>query len=249
MKGSIRKLNLEGYECLLYLPPSYESDARRYPVIYMNGGENIPELIADLEPRFVSDCREFLLLNITPRDWKNDYSPWSAPPVMGGEGSFGGGAPAYLSRLTDKVKPYLDSNYRTMPDPAGTAMIGYSLGGLTALYSLYVTGSFGKIGCISGSLWFNRWMEYMNSHAPLNRDAKVYLSLGNGESRSRNQTLARVADCTSEAAEILSRGLNSPENRILEWNHGGHFTGIPQRCRKAILWLMTRLHCETGGTE
>jgi hypothetical protein len=39
-------------------------------------------------------------------------------------------------------------------------------------------------------------------------------------------------------AEVLKQQLKSAENIALEWNSGGHFTEVPQRFQKAIMWLM-----------
>jgi predicted alpha/beta superfamily hydrolase len=91
---------------------------------------------------------------------------------------------------------------------------------------------------MSGSLWFDGWTEFMASNKPLSSSLRVYLSLGAFEERSRNERMAKVGDCTRRATEILKEQLTIKENLILEWNHGGHFTEIPQRHQQGILWLM-----------
>jgi predicted alpha/beta superfamily hydrolase len=116
--------------------------------------------------------------------------------------------------------------------------MGYSLGGLVSLYALYTCGVFGKIGSLSGSLWYDGWTEFMESNKPVDNGAKVYMSLGDREERARNPRMAKVGDCTRMAAEVLKQQLKSDENITLEWNSGGHFTEIPQRFQKAIIWLM-----------
>lgn len=84
MIGTIQQLRIFDYKGEQYLPPHYyEAGLEHYPVIYLNGGEDVPEMIAELESHFGVDCREFLLLNICPHQWTNDYSPWPAPPIMG----------------------------------------------------------------------------------------------------------------------------------------------------------------------
>jgi predicted alpha/beta superfamily hydrolase len=240
MKGTLQDIWIGGYECKLYIPPNYRGRREHYPVIYMNGGEHLPEILDGIEPHFHKDCREFLLLCIQPNSWNDDFSPWPAPPLNLNEEPFGGGAFRYLNFLNQEAKPYLDSNYRTKPEPENTAVIGYSLGGLAALFSLYVCSGFGKIGSLSGSLWFEDWTEYMRKNQPKNPDAYVYLSLGKGEERSRNAFMAKVGDCTKKAAEILKDQLNLETHFIMEWNNGGHFTEIEKRFQKAILWLMQR---------
>jgi predicted alpha/beta superfamily hydrolase len=181
---------------------------------------------------------QVLLICIQPVKWNDDYSPWHAAPLLDRAEPFGRGALAYLNFVSETVKPYVDAQYRTKPESVNTALLGYSLGGLAALYALYYNSAFGRIGSLSGALWFDGWTEFMESNIPLNTDAKVYLSLGNGEERSRNQRMGKAGDCTRKAAEILSHQLKLADNQALEWNTGGHFIEIPQRHIKALLWLM-----------
>lgn len=238
MKGTLHKLIIDEHDCSIYLPPGYGIHGLNYPSVYVNGSDQIPEILSGLEPHFGVDCQTFLLICIQPAEWNDDYSPWQMSPLTDKDEPFGGGALAYLNFLSGSIKPYVDARYHTKPEPANTVLIGYSLAGLAALYALYNTGMFGKIGSLSGSLWFDNWMEFMEAGIPLNTEARVYLSLGKGEEHSRNQRMGKVGDCTRRAAEILSQQLKPADNLVLEWNTGGHFADIPQRYIKALLWLM-----------
>lgn len=244
----IIEIQIAGLSCNLYFPSNYNSTQTYYPVIYVNGEIPIEEVINEVKKTGVNT--EFLLLSIQPDDWNNDFTPWSAPAFRKGEAAPAGRADEYIFRLTQEIKPYIDANYRTKPEPEHTALFGYSLGGLAALYSIYKTDQFGVIGSLSGSLWYDNFCEYMEQHKPLRKDLRVYLSLGKKESLSKNPRMGRVADCTERAKEILVRQLSTNaddaqsdiqgrlfENVCLEWNDGGHFHEIPQRFAKAIVWL------------
>lgn len=238
MKGSIQNLTIQGYECLLYLPPEYETSYVDYPVVYINGEGEIAKIMEAIEHYFKVKCEPFLLISILSTNWKADYSPWPATALVKKEEAFTGGAPGYLDFLVNIVKPFIDLYYRTKQERESTVLMGYSLGGLVSLYSLYTSKTFGKIGSLSGSLWFDSWVEFMEANLPMNGEARVYLSLGDGEERSKNQRLAKVGDCTKKAVEILKLQLKSKDKVILEWNPGGHFTETLKRYEKAILWLM-----------
>jgi len=239
MRGTIQNFTIGGYECLLYLPPDYDERGLDYPVVYVNGEDELQEIMEGLEPNFGKKCEGFILLSIVSKDWGEDYSPWSAPGLRKNDKQFGGGAGDYLHFLVETVKPFMDKNYRTKGEPENTVLLGYSLGGLAALYALYTCGgAFGKIGSLSGSLWFEGWIEFIQSNTLDDTNGKVYLSLGTGEERSRNPRMARVGDWTRKTAEIIKHQLNSSENLVLEWNNGGHFTETAQRYQKAVLWLM-----------
>lgn len=241
-KERIQELQIAGLSCRLFLPQDYENAGRRYPVIYINGEVSLEEVAkkaAEMDAKM-----DFLILSVQPENWNDDFTPWGAPPIRRDEEAPAGLADAYLKRLTQEIKPYVDAHYHTKPEPAHTALIGYSLGGLTALYAVYRTDVFGVIGSLSGSLWYDGFCAYMEREKPLSAEIKVYLSLGKKESESRNPRMARVADCTERARKILLRQTESAacqaasEERVcLEWNEGGHFHEIPRRFARALAWI------------
>ena len=239
MEGNIENLTIAGYECTLYLPPKYYINDVNYPVVYINGEDNIQGIMEDLESHFGVDCSAFIAISVMVEEWNENFTPWDAPALTKKSESFKGGATSYLNFLADTIKPFIDEHYKTRPEPSNTALIGYSLGGLTALYALYTINSFGKIGSMSGSLWYDGWIEFMDSHMPANANSLVYMSLGRSEEHSRNQRMAKVGNCTRKAALILEEQLEFKENPILEWNDGGHFSEISNRFKRALLWLMS----------
>lgn len=227
----IIEMQIAGLSCNLYLPESYNSTQTYYPVIYVNGEIPIAEIIEEVKKARTST--EFLLLSIQPMKWNDDFTPWSAPAFRKGEEAPAGRADEYIRRLTREIKPFIDANYRTKPEPEHSVLLGYSLGGLAALYSIYRMDRFGVIGSLSGSLWYDNFCEFMEQNQPLRKDLKVYLSLGKKESLSKNPRMGQVADCTVCARDILIRQI---ENVFFEWNDGGHFHEIPKRFAKAIAW-------------
>lgn len=235
------KKTIGGRQCFFYLPPGYGEPGRRYPVLYANGmetpGEDFEKMIHPAAEGFRSgECKEFIFISVELADFDRDCSPWPAPAVFRGKADFAGGAGDYLELLTRGIKPLVDKEFFTLPDPAHTGLMGYSLAGLLALYGLYKSSCFGRIASLSGSLWYDGWLEYMESHTPQNQDARVYLSLGTGEEKSRNQRMARVGDCTRRAAELLKRQLPGGEVSFV-WNPGGHFTGVTERHGAALAWF------------
>lgn len=205
MNCHIQELQIAGLDCRLYLPPGYEEGEAHYPVIYVNGDIPIEGMVTKLVN--AGARADFLLLSIQPKSWNDDFTPWAAPAFRAGEEAPQGRADVYLSCLTEKVKPYMDTHYRTKLEPAHTALFGYSLGGLAAVYAIYKTDVFGAIASLSGSLWFDGFCEFMEREKPSRTDLQVYLSLGKKESRSKNPRMSRVAACTQRAGEILAEQL------------------------------------------
>lgn len=237
MKGKIIDVNISGRKCFLYLPPEYEKSKKRYPVIYVNGADDLEGIIDLIEPNFNISCMEFLLLNIESENWGAEYTPWPAKQIFSQGEPFLGNADEYLKVIEDIIKPYIDENYRTLREPSYTSLVGYSLGGLMALYSLYKSMIFKNVASMSGSLWYDGLIKFMNKNKPMNLDSRVYISLGKKEMNSRNKRMASVDICTRKVFDMLKKDIQNIENLKLEWNEGGHFTKISERFAKAIMWI------------
>ena len=233
----LKELSISGMNCRLYLPSGYEEGKEHYPVIYVNGEIPMEGIMTVLVNRGVR--ADFLLLSVKPKSWNDDFTPWTAPAFRAEEEAPQGRADAYLSCLAEEIKPYMDAHYRTKPEPVHTALFGYSLGGLTAVYALYKTDAFGVAARLSGSLWVDGFCAFMGREKPLRTDLRIYLSLGKKESRSKNPRMNRVAACTERAEEILAAQLGETGGKVFfEWNEGGHFHDIEGRFVKAIMWWM-----------
>ena len=223
------KRELDGRSCTFLIPEGQGP----FPAVLLCGHDPAEilngALTDDLPPVlwFSADC-----------DWSRDYSPWPAPGVRGGADFTGGGA-AHLRVLEETVLPVLRRDYPVLPGAAHLAAMGYSLGGLFALWALYQSDAFGAAASLSGSLWFDGWADYAQTHAPA-PGASVYLSLGRSEERAGDPRMGAVGDNTRRTYELL-RQSQGEERVMLEWNRGGHFTGIPNRWNKALRWLLPRL--------
>lgn len=173
------------------------------------------------------------LAAISGVDWNRELSPWPAPGVFRDGEDFGGKGPDFLDMLTGQIVPLVETQLGFAP--ASRAVAGYSLAGLFALWSVFQTDVFDRTASVSGSLWFDGFMDYLKSSAPPNGLRQIYLSLGDREKNARNQRMAAVEDCTRKAVELL-RKWNIPV--IFEMNPGGHFQDIPGRIARGIDQLM-----------
>ncbi len=128
------KMNGEGIldrDVIIWLPNDYESNSKnKYPVLYMHDGQNI----------FDPTTSSFGI------DWKIDETLDSLsklgtidiPLVVGiyntsertADYTIGNQSQAYMKFVVDIVKPFIDKNYRTLPDRENTAVGGSSYGGL-----------------------------------------------------------------------------------------------------------------------
>ena len=194
-----------------------------------NEGSEVLERI-----RTLTDA-DLTMASVRIPDWNRDLSPWEAPAVFGGE-PFGGGADAYLKKLTGTCIPRILEGLDS--EPPHIIIAGYSLAGLFSIYSLYRTDVFDAAVSASGSLWFPGFTEMMEKEEPLSTPKAVYLSLGDRESKTRNPVMSSVKERTEKALDILSgHGIDS----VLEMNPGNHFTEPALRTAKGIAWALERL--------
>ena len=77
----------------------------------------------------------------------------------------------------------------------------------------------------------------MAGHRPVNKDVRVYLSLGAKEERTKDPFLSQAGEAVRAAKRILD-GQLLPGHCRLDWNKGGHFSDISGRIRKALVWMM-----------
>src|ERR1043166_3293200 len=129
-------------DLLVALPPSYTAEGRRYPVLYMQDGQNLFDpatshagdwgLPARLD-RLAGRGVEAVVVGVPHggRGRRYEYSPFR-DPVQGG-----GGGDRYLAFLAGTVKPLVDASFRTLPGRGHTIIAGSSLGGLISLYALW----------------------------------------------------------------------------------------------------------------
>ena len=175
----------------------------------------------------------YSMLAVTCSEWNKDLSPWDADAVFKGEPDFKGGADDYLKRLTEEIIPEAMNEHSLKPSCAYIA--GYSMAGLFALYSLYKTDVFNGAASCSGSLWFPGFRDYVFNNDLIASPSKIYMSLGDRESKTKNRVMAAVEDNTKAIVErYRSLGINV----FFEMNQGGHFTDPALRTAKGIAYLI-----------
>ena len=209
-----------GYSLTLLLPDREPDGAVYLP---MHGS---PEGIWELLPQ-----KTAALISIDGFDWNRDLSPWPAPAAFGGE-DFGGQADAFLARLTDDIIPFAEREAGLTP--AWRGLSGYSLAGLFSVYAAYRTDLFSRVASVSGSMWYDGWMDYARRTplaAPLRR---TYFSVGAKEKKTRNVRMACVEENTRQMhGLLLSLGIGSR----FHLNPGNHFVDADKRMAAAVGYL------------
>lgn len=177
-------------------------------------------------------CENFALAAIGGLNWNHDLSPWPTPNIGNNKYGFGG-ADEYIKKLTNEIMPEIRAKLGF--EPEFTAIAGYSLAGLFALYAAYKTDVFSRIASVSGSLWFPGFTDFAETHDFVKTPDRIYLSLGDAEVKTRDKNLAPVRKNTELLAGFYkSRGIET----IFELNPGNHFTDTIGRTAKGIMKMI-----------
>ena len=203
------------------------------PVIYLNTVSNEGQQV--FEAAQAASRSPFTLVSISDLDWNHDMAPWNSPAAFKKGEPFTGGADDYLRLLVEEIIPRAEKDLASPPAWRGIA--GYSLAGLFALYAIYQTDVFSRVGYMSGSLWFPGFKEYVFSHEPKRWPDCIYFSLGDREAKTRNSVLKTVQENTEAIhAFYQSKDIDT----AFQLNPGNHFVQGIERTAAGIQWLLNR---------
>jgi hypothetical protein len=163
-------------------------------------------------------------------NWNDDMTPWTAEGVFKKAKPFGGHAAVFLDKLTNEIIPE-DEKSLDIKDAERTIM-GVSLSGLFAVWACFNTNTFTNVISISGSLWYDGFVEWMNEQMPSPQLKKVCMLLGEKEKNAKDKRMATVEEKTLAIADILK--LKSQADVSFELVEGTHFSPILPRLNRAF---------------
>ncbi len=221
-------------DVLVWLPPSYTTSQRRYPVIYMHDGLNlfdrftsysgewqVDETITTLaleDPRY-----EAIMVGLPNMKEKRgvEYSPYDYELFgvhMGGQGD------SYVRFIIETVKPLIDHDFRTRPETVATGIAGSSMGGLISLYGfLRYPQVFGLCAAFSTAYWFGDNSLLRATRERATGHGRVYLDVGTKEGETLlnwtqippEQTDAAYCDGVRALRDALLAGGYAEGNTLL----------------------------------
>lgn len=175
------------------LPEGYdENPDMRYPVMYMFDGHNV---FFDEDATFGKSWgmdkymresgKQLIIVGVECNHQGNrrlvEYSPLTYENSE--HGKIKGKGAAMMNWMVKTLKPYIDENFRTLPDRKNTILAGSSMGGLIALYGVTAYNHiFQRGACLSPSLWVapGKVLE-MVARAHIRRDTTIYMDYGENE--------------------------------------------------------------------
>jgi predicted alpha/beta superfamily hydrolase len=202
----------------VWLPPGYndsENSDRRYPVLYLNDGQNLFEpatsfngvewQVDETADRLIREgaIPPMIIVGMdnAARERIREYMPHrSLHPVM--LRVYGTRYPSFLFK---EVIPFMARYYRVAIEPENTGLGGSSLGALIALYTVAVRpGAIGRLLLESPSLWASNRQLIRQSRAVKRWPERVFLATGTAEAGRKDKDQSMVDD-VRELASILRR--------------------------------------------
>jgi enterochelin esterase-like enzyme len=220
----------------VWLPPGYddaENAARRYPVFYLNDGQNLFEpatsfngvewQVDETADRLIREGSVSPMIIVgmdnAGKERIREYMPFRSmhPVMLRVQGRY------YPDFLMKEVMPFTARNYRVAPGPENTGLGGSSLGGLIAMYTAIARpGVIGRLLLESPSLWASGRQLIRESRSVTVWPERIFLAAGTAEAGNAEKSRS-VVDDVRELAAILRRAVLSEQRlRVVIKDGAGH---------------------------
>ncbi len=210
----------------VYLPAAYPTEKdRSFPVLYLQDGQNLFDQKTAPFGEWQVDETLDSLAGLYPQnqvivvgidhgaDFRlEEYTPYPNARYGGGKGD------QYLQFLVNELKPAIDSQFRTLPDKANTAIGGSSLGGLISFHALIqYPETFGMGLIFSPSFWFSeKHFELTSQQIQRSQSARFFLLVGGNEEPIMTEGLAKMQ------ALLAEKGMNAQQIKAVVDPAGNH---------------------------
>lgn len=155
---------------------------------------------------------------ITGMDWQNVFSPWPAPGVPKGTADFKGVSSEFLRVLQRKIIPQIEKTLGVAGDVERT-LVGVSMSGLFALWQWVLCDTFQNIASLSGSFWYEGFVDWLKKQPVPKKSGKGYFLLGDQEPKSKVKAFSTVGTDTQEILTWLKVAGIDVEFQSVPGNH------------------------------
>lgn len=213
----------------VYVPPTYNSSNKKYPVLYMHDGQNVFDDATSFSGEWGIDeaidtlgskTKECIVVGIDNGADKrvSEYCPYdfnlTANNISGkGEGNL------YVDFLVKTLKPFIDKKYRTLKNKENTFIAGSSMGGLISMYAiLKYPKKFGGAGVFSPAFWVGPKIFDDIKAKGKKVNSKIYFYAGDAEGETMVPMTLRAFNemhrvSRSKMCEVIRAGGKHNEQR------------------------------------
>ncbi|UCE93603.1 MAG: alpha/beta hydrolase [Flavobacteriaceae bacterium] len=224
----------------IYLPQGYETNQKKYPVLYMHDGQNLFDQTLSFSGEWkVDETLDKLKDSIGPEliviaidnggaERIDEYSAWNIKNyTTKAEGD------QYIKFITENFKPYVDENYRTLKEAENTGIMGSSLGGLISFYAaIKYPEVFGKAGVFSPSFPLVDEEIEISERNPELQKLRIYFMSGGLEGHNMVQEMKLMSEKMIRSG-IPDRNIHTRVNP-----YGEHNEKLwKEEFESAVIWL------------
>ncbi len=179
------------------LPHDYYESDKRYPVLYLQDGQNlfddyapygswgVDKRLANLAENGMGDLI-VIAIDHAETERMSEFTPSFQTRLGRGDGR------KYVRFLAETLKPYVDRHFRTLPEPDYTGIGGSSLGGLISIYAgIMYPAVYQKLMIFSPSLWVTPEIPFRIMKLTHQYQGKIYLYGGAAESHTMVPNMER----------------------------------------------------------
>lgn len=240
----IKGAGLQDRDVIVWLPPDYEENPTvRYPVLYMQDGQNIVDpatssfgvdwQIDETLDSLITGGKINAMIVVgiyNTSDRTYEYTP-------GDKGT------AYMELVAKTIKPMIDKTYRTLPDRANTYVGGSSAGGIISFMLVWTYPEiFSKALCMSPAFKTPEGFEYQFDFVRVVRESKprknvtFYLDNGGvGLEAALQPGIDDMIQALREKEYVFGKHFMMKKDAVASHNEAAW----AQRFPAAIQWLMT----------
>lgn len=245
----------------VFLPGNYfspQNRARRYPVLYLQDGQNlfdkatafrnveweVDETIDHLVGGFKIQPMFVVGIDNMGEQRASEYLPYpdSYNPQFHEKNPPLPQAAKYAEFLTKELMPFLEKKYRIATGATNTAIGGSSYGAVISLFTaLKYPGVFGKLLLESPSLWVGDGKLMTDVEKAQSLPQKVYIGVGTNETGTPDYDTQIVKTVTDLAAILRKKGMGPTRLKVVVEEGGQHNESAwAKRLPDALLFLYGR---------
>ncbi|MGE5518892.1 MAG: alpha/beta hydrolase-fold protein [Candidatus Dadabacteria bacterium] len=224
----------------IYLPASYSTTYKKYPVLYMQDGQNVFDAatsysgewgVDETLDKLGEEYGESIVVAIDNGGDKrmNEYSPVDMPQYGKGEGD------AYVDFLVQTLMPYINHHYRTKRHAKYNFIAGSSMGGLISFYAmLKYPEKFGGAGVFSPAFWIAPKIKDLTNEKAHMLKGKIYFYAGELEGESMVPDMLAVFNKVKNNSKAVMEAVIRAEGKHNEDRWRQEFPGFYK-------WLMKKI--------
>ena len=172
-----------------------------------------------------------LVVVYVPADkWNDVLTPWSEPGEAKGFPPFAGEASEFLKFLKSEIIPATEKQI-SVSDDVPRDLIGVSLSGLFTVWQWILCDTFRNIASLSGSFWYNGFIEWFEKQKLPAKTGKAFFLLGEEEPKAHIKAYRSVGEDTEK---VVTRFKDAGIQVTFDWVPGNHFSQPVHRAELAF---------------